>query len=407
MPDSEEQRKSVDGIVTPNASKGEDWRRQVAGVYSLAMSPSNTAAPSVSIFPYDTLTFTSDTGTWDGSPTSYSYQWRLANDGSGTGAADISGATSSSLTMAAAYWGKYVRCVVTATNAEGSTAANATLFGATWVYVFAPVARDAATYVEADWDDFATEDGAELFDETVGDSPNDLVPFPLTFNAGLAAKYRAPWFCVASEFLGVVGRATDAKAGCGATLISPTHVLMVHHCRPSAVYFKQANGTEIYREIEWYDWINTDLSVGRLNAEVTTIDPVPVLDVASHAVGKYAVLLECNRTLSRVQVTANSDLISVTPSVIESGDSGHPIFAMLGDQAVLLAIVTGAGTSEVGHTIAANIDRINAVLDVQGESLTLIHATQESGGLNSAFSSGISSAQSSAQASTSITPSLL
>jgi hypothetical protein len=32
--DDEEQRKAVSGIVTPDASQGEDWRRQVAGVYS-------------------------------------------------------------------------------------------------------------------------------------------------------------------------------------------------------------------------------------------------------------------------------------------------------------------------------------------------------------------------------------
>ncbi len=34
MPDSEEKRKSVEGIVTPDATPDEDWRRQVAGVYS-------------------------------------------------------------------------------------------------------------------------------------------------------------------------------------------------------------------------------------------------------------------------------------------------------------------------------------------------------------------------------------
>lgn len=34
MPDNEEKRKSVTGVVTPDVSQGEDWRRQVAGVYS-------------------------------------------------------------------------------------------------------------------------------------------------------------------------------------------------------------------------------------------------------------------------------------------------------------------------------------------------------------------------------------
>lgn len=36
MPDNAEARRSVAGIVTPNSAKDEDWRREVAGVYSFA-----------------------------------------------------------------------------------------------------------------------------------------------------------------------------------------------------------------------------------------------------------------------------------------------------------------------------------------------------------------------------------
>lgn len=41
MPDNEEERKSVAGVVTPNATPDEDWRRQVAGVYSFAGAPAS------------------------------------------------------------------------------------------------------------------------------------------------------------------------------------------------------------------------------------------------------------------------------------------------------------------------------------------------------------------------------
>lgn len=34
MPDNEEERKSVAGIVTPNASKDDEWRREVSGVFT-------------------------------------------------------------------------------------------------------------------------------------------------------------------------------------------------------------------------------------------------------------------------------------------------------------------------------------------------------------------------------------
>ena len=43
-------------------------------------APVNTAAPSFSVFPYGTETFYCYPGTWTGTPTSYAYQWRIADD---------------------------------------------------------------------------------------------------------------------------------------------------------------------------------------------------------------------------------------------------------------------------------------------------------------------------------------
>jgi hypothetical protein len=55
-------------------------------------------------------------GNWTNVPTSYTYAWQ--RDGS-----PISGATSADYTMVAADTGKGIGCIVTATNAAGSTAA--------------------------------------------------------------------------------------------------------------------------------------------------------------------------------------------------------------------------------------------------------------------------------------------
>jgi len=76
--------------------------------------PTNTIAPAItpaSGTAGSTL-FTCDTGTWTGSPTSYAYQWKLDGSNVGTDANTYTPVAAGSLT-----------CVITATNAGGSTPA--------------------------------------------------------------------------------------------------------------------------------------------------------------------------------------------------------------------------------------------------------------------------------------------
>lgn len=79
-------------------------------------APVNTVLPAISGTPQVGQTLTASTGTWNGSPTSYDYQW-LA-DG-----VNIGGATSSTFVLTAAQTSKVITVTVTATNSCGSTAA--------------------------------------------------------------------------------------------------------------------------------------------------------------------------------------------------------------------------------------------------------------------------------------------
>ncbi len=68
------------------------------------------------------------TGTWtdaDNNTLTYSYQWYRATDAAGTGAAAISGATSASYTLTTADAHKFVKVVVTANDANGSSTVTA------------------------------------------------------------------------------------------------------------------------------------------------------------------------------------------------------------------------------------------------------------------------------------------
>ena len=85
--------------------------------------PSNTVAPAMSGSAVQGQTLTTSNGSWSNSPTSYSYQWEDCNS-SGASCSNISGATSSSYTLAGSDVGHTIRSVVTAANAGGSGSAN-------------------------------------------------------------------------------------------------------------------------------------------------------------------------------------------------------------------------------------------------------------------------------------------
>jgi hypothetical protein len=83
--------------------------------------PANTVAPSVAGPPLQGWLVSVALGTWVGSfPITYTYQWQRD---SGSGFADISGATGATYTVQAGDVGASIRCSVTATNAGGAAVA--------------------------------------------------------------------------------------------------------------------------------------------------------------------------------------------------------------------------------------------------------------------------------------------
>lgn len=90
--------------------------------------PVCSAVPSVSGTARVGQTLTASTGTWNNSPTSYSYQWYRMRDinSSGGGMFTISGATNSTYVIQAGDQNYRLWCSVIATNASGSGTANVT-----------------------------------------------------------------------------------------------------------------------------------------------------------------------------------------------------------------------------------------------------------------------------------------
>ena len=81
--------------------------------------PVNTVAPAVTGTATRGQTLSTTTGSWTGTPASFSYAYQWQRSGTNIGSAN-----SSTYTLVSADVGNTIRCQVTATNAGGSTAAN-------------------------------------------------------------------------------------------------------------------------------------------------------------------------------------------------------------------------------------------------------------------------------------------
>lgn len=92
-------------------------------------APSNLTLPVISGTPNVGQTLSTTDGTWAGSPTSYTYQWKR------NGVA-IGGATSNTYTLVQADSGATITVTVTATNAAGSTAATSAGVAVTTLVAF-------------------------------------------------------------------------------------------------------------------------------------------------------------------------------------------------------------------------------------------------------------------------------
>lgn len=86
-------------------------------------APVSTGAPLLSGEARETETLTGTTGSWTGTPTSFSYLWLRCSSASGTGCVAVEGATTAAYRLTHADAGSTMRLQVTAGNGLGSTTA--------------------------------------------------------------------------------------------------------------------------------------------------------------------------------------------------------------------------------------------------------------------------------------------
>jgi fibronectin type 3 domain-containing protein len=110
-------------VVTATNAGGSSSATSAPTAVVAGISPTNTAAPTISGTPQQGQTLTANPGTWSGTqPIGYAYRWRHC-DGAGAGCSDIAGATAQTYTLVVADVGATIRVAVTASNSAGSSSA--------------------------------------------------------------------------------------------------------------------------------------------------------------------------------------------------------------------------------------------------------------------------------------------
>ena len=118
----------------------------------------NTAQPVLTGTAAVNQKLTSTTGSWNGSPTAFSYQWQRCSS-AGTGCVNIPGATAGSYTLTSADAGNTVRSTVSATNANGASPYAASATTAVVAPVPAPTRAPVVSGIAAVGKSFATTNG--------------------------------------------------------------------------------------------------------------------------------------------------------------------------------------------------------------------------------------------------------
>ena len=110
-------------VTATNAGGSTKATSAATAVVTLIPPPVDTALPTVSGSPVEGQTLSATTGSWEGSPASYTYQWEDCNT-AGQACTNIAKATSSTYKLASTDVGHTLRVIVTATNTGGSTKAS-------------------------------------------------------------------------------------------------------------------------------------------------------------------------------------------------------------------------------------------------------------------------------------------
>jgi hypothetical protein len=306
--------------------------------------PVNTVAPVVTGTGYVGFTLTTTDGTWTGSPT-FAYQWQRSG-------VDIGGATSSTYVVTLADEGVPVRCVVTATNGDGSASANSNaieqwvpsdLTGlGMWLDALSPSTVILNGSTVAEWQD-RSGNGLHLTQETAANQP---IYDAAGFNS------RPNLRNVSNDFLTRADVPTF-RAVSGATIVLAGQVAAVSYgSNASPVFFSSGTTNSSTRfAINWA--ANTSLNIGvaarRLDADTFTPRPsstsrasvqgAPMVEVGEMDYSSAMATHWTNGTQDLNEATLTTGVTSNTDSLIVGVFAGGPSVVPVANGTIVAEVI--------------------------------------------------------------------
>lgn len=308
-----------------------------------------------------------------------SRQWFSSTDGIGTGSAALSGETRTTILLHERHVGLYISCKVTADNgAYGSTIAQSN-----YIHCILPTYFPERVALTG-FDNPSPYDGKFIIsDHTVSDGAEQAMPSPVAWDIG-SPQAGIDWSWHATAVT-TGGQARSNESGL--TLVAPSFGIAAAHATGNGTKFEftRPNGaletrtSSLVANTTMWD-LGGDLRLVKLNAPITTITPIPIVDDCSTLAGRTALAIELNRHLSLHPLDAGTENANLrvlygntNSDIIEGGDSGHALVVLVGGRAVLV----GAFYSAISvYSPSHFIKEMQAIIQAAGENLTIAKLPQ-------------------------------
>lgn len=303
-----------------------------------------------------------------------SYQWFIADDDEGTNLTILPGQNTTTIRVPTEYVGRFLVCRVIADNVGHTRTAFSN-----YVLCIVPAYFPPRLIIPASYDDPTPFNGKRILaGPVISDVSEQAMPVPPLRNTGLP-QVNVDWgFHAVSCSTGSQLRSNET----GLCLVTPSFCIAAQHDTTDGrrIEFLQPDNTVVVcsssmiNNVSYWD-LGGDFRLIKLDAPVTTIQPIPIVEDIAVLASRIAIAIELDRHLSlhnldSASQNGNAEVTfhDVDSDHIEGGDSGHALVVLIDGRPVLIGAFHTAGlVASPSHYIK----EMQLIIQAAGENLTI------------------------------------